>query len=67
MNVLNRRGWFITSRSSRIETTPAPSGVVRMRSETSNCGSPKNVSAPSCSRTTIERSRTPTDAGDIPP
>ena len=47
--------------------TPAPSGVVRRRSSTSNSGSPKKTSAPSCSRTTIERSSTPTEAGDIPP
>ena len=41
---------------------PRPSGVVRSRSSTSNSGSPKKTSAPSCSRTTIERSSTPTDA-----
>ena len=46
---------------------PSPSGVVRRRSSTSNSGSPKKMSAPSCSRTIIERRSTPTDALDIPP
>ncbi len=46
---------------------PSPAGVVRRRSSTSNSGSPKKMSAPSCSSTTIERSRTPTEALDIPP
>ena len=46
---------------------PSPSGVVRSRSSTSNSGSPKKMSAPSCSRTIIERRSTPTDALDIPP
>ncbi len=67
MNVENSRGWSMTSDSSRMEMMPWPSGVVRSRSSTSNSGSPKKTSAPSCSRTTIERSSTPTEAGDIPP
>ncbi len=67
MNVENSRGWSMTSDSSRMLTTPWPSGVVRRRSPTSNSGSPKKASTPSCSRTMIERSSTPTDALDIPP
>ena len=35
---------------------PSPSGVVRRRSSTSNSGSPKKTSAPSCSRT-IDRAQ----------
>ena len=57
----------MTSDSSRMLTMPSPSGVVRRRSATSNSGSPKKTSAPSCSSTTIERRSTPTDALDIPP
>ncbi len=45
--------------SSRMLMIPVPSGVVRSRSATSNSGSPKKTSAPSCSRTTIERRSTP--------
>ena len=57
MNVLNSRGRSITSDSSRMLMTPSPSGVVRSRSSISNSGSPKKTSAPSCSSTTIDRSR----------
>ena len=67
MNVVNRRGLSMTSDSSRTLMIPWPSGVVRSRSSTSNSGSPKKASAPSCSRATIERRSTPTDAVDIPP
>src|SRR5947207_2624465 len=67
MNVLNSLGLSITSESSRTLTMPVPSDAVRMRSATSNSGSPKNVSAPSCSKVTIERTMTPREAGAMPP
>ncbi len=67
MNVLNRTGLSITSDSSRTLMIPCPAGVVRMRSSTSNSGSPKKTSAPCCSRPTIERRMTPSVAGPIPP
>ena len=46
----------MTSDSSRTLMIPSPSGVVRSRSSTSNSGSPKKTSAPSCSRT-IDRAQ----------
>jgi hypothetical protein len=67
MNVLNRAGLSITSDSSRMLMIPCPPGVVRIRSSTSNSGSPKKTSAPCCSSVMIERRMTPRLAGEMPP
>src|SRR5215210_4083287 len=56
------RSW--TAASSRQETTPRPSGAVRIRSAISSCGSPKNSVPPPSSSETRERSNTPIVAAD---
>ena len=62
MNVENIRGLVHDVGQLEDADDPWPSGVVRSRSVTSNSGSPKNASTPSCWITMIERRSTPTDA-----
>ena len=57
--VLKSAGLSCTAGSSIALITPRPSGAMRIRSATSNCGSPKYSSPPASPSAVICRSSTP--------